>query len=222
MTEAHPVADLEEHSHFPAEPLEESRQGEPEYYLCVFAFETVPRRAKDSHTFATFIKSDGGSVEAHTISWLPKSKDIEVGRTQSEPGVNLDLPQTLRFARDLNADVYQWGPYRIRPELYERGLQQIERLNSARIQYKAIDGAWRPDVASNCFHAVSDVDADDGYLTLDGAFGVAASAGVVEHLSHWMIQPGREHPSIDKLLGLSGQPITRFAYNGELAGAAAK
>jgi ABC-type phosphate/phosphonate transport system substrate-binding protein len=222
MAEAHPEADSEEHPHFPANPFEEPRQGEPEYYLCVFAFETVPRRAQFSHTFATFIKSSGGSVESHTISWLPKSKLIEVARTQSEPGVNLDLDQTLAFARDLKADVYQWGPYRIRPALYERGLRQIERLDGGRIQYKAIDGAWRPDAASNCFHAVSDVDVDDGYLTVDGAYGVPASARVVEHLSHWLIQPGREHPAIDELLGLSGQPITRVANNGEPAGAAAK
>jgi len=113
--------------------------------------------------------------------------------------------------------VLESGPYRIRPELYERSLRQIERLNSGRIQYRALDGAWRPDAASNCTHAVSDIDADDGYLTVDGAYGVAASARVVEHLRRWMIQPGREHPSIHEKLGLSGQPITRVAYNGELA-----
>jgi hypothetical protein len=68
--------------------------------------------------------------------------------------VNLDLPETFRFARELGARVYEWGPYRIRPELYERGLRQIERLNSGRIAYKVLDGAWRPDGASNCIHAV--------------------------------------------------------------------
>ena len=139
--------------------------------------------------------------------------------------MNLDLEQTLRFARGLSARVYEWGPYRIRPELYERGLRQIERLNSGAIQYKALDGAWRPDAASNCIHAVSDIDADDGYLTVDGAYGVPASARVVEHLSRWLIQPGREHPSIDEKLGLSGQPITRVAYpfdnDGHSAGAIA-
>ncbi|HEV3081338.1 MAG TPA: PhnD/SsuA/transferrin family substrate-binding protein [Gemmataceae bacterium] len=220
-TAAHPEADSEKPPHFPAEPLRfpalssldrEPRQGEPEYYLSVFAFDTVPRRAQDSHTFATFIKSSRGSLEAHTISWFPRSKHIEVARTQSEPGMNCDLDQTLRFARGLSARVYEWGPYRIRPELYERGLQQIERLNSGRIQYKVLDGAWRPDLASNCIHAVSDIAADDGYLTVDGAFGVAASARVVEHLSRWLIQPGREHPSIHEKLWLSGRPIIRVAY----------
>jgi ABC-type phosphate/phosphonate transport system substrate-binding protein len=224
--EAHPEADSEKRLHFSAKPLlfaavssldEEPRQPKPEYYLCVFAFDSVPRHAQYSHTFATFIKSSGGSVEAHTLSWLPNNKRIAVARTQSEPGMNLDLHQTLQFARGLCARVYQWGPYRIRPELYERSLRQLERLNSGRIQYKALDGAWRPDAASNCVHAVSDIDTDDGYLTVDGVYGVAASARVVEHLSRWMIQPGREHSSIREKLGLSGQPITRVAYHGELA-----
>jgi hypothetical protein len=230
-TEAHPAADWEKRPHFPAELLlfaavssldEEPRPGEPEYYLSIFAFDTVPRRARYSHTFATFIKASGDSVEAHTISWLPRSRRIEFARTQSEPGMNLDLQQTLRFARDLSARVYEWGPYRIRPGLYQRSLRQIERLRRGRIRYKALDGAWRPDAASNCIHAVSDIDAGGGYLTVDGAYGAAASARVVEHLSRWMVQPGREHPAIQDKLGLSGQPVTRVAYNGELAAAAAK
>jgi ABC-type phosphate/phosphonate transport system substrate-binding protein len=190
----------------------EPRQGEPEYYVSVFAFDTIPRRAQYSHTFATFVKSSGGSIEAHTISWLPRSKHMEIARAQSEPGTNLDLEETLRFARDLNARVYEWGPYRIRPELYERGLRQIERLNSGRIGYKVLDGAWRPDAASNCIHAVSDIDADAGYLTVDGAYGVEASTRVVEHLSRWIIQPDREYPLIQQKVELSGQPVTRLAY----------
>jgi hypothetical protein len=230
-TEAHPEADWEKYPHFPAGPLpftalssldEEPRQGEPEYYLSVFAFDTVPRRTQYSHTFATFIKSSGGSVEAHTISWFPRSKHIEVARTQSEPGMNLDLHQTLSFARGLCARVYEWGPYRIRPELYERSLRQTERLNSGRIQYKVLDGAWRPDAASNCIHAVSDIDADDGYLTVDGACGVAASARVVEQLSRWMIQPGREYPWVHEKLRLSGQPIICVAWPANRSGSIAK
>jgi ABC-type phosphate/phosphonate transport system substrate-binding protein len=220
-TGAHPVADSEITPQFPFEPFlfpavsslgKEPQQPEPEYYLCVFAYDSLPRQSQYSHTFATFIKSSAGSVEAHTISWLPTSKHIIVARTQSEPGMNLDLEQTLNFARDISARVYEWGPYRIRPELYERGLRQIDRLNSGRIQYKVLDGAWRPDAASNCIHAVSDVDADDGYLTVDGAYGAAASARVVEHFRRWMIQPSQELFSIQEKLGLSAKPITRVAY----------
>jgi ABC-type phosphate/phosphonate transport system substrate-binding protein len=193
-------------------PEQEARSGEPEYFLCVFAYDRVPPRARYSHTFATFIKAEGASIKAHTISWLPRGKDVEVARTQAEPGMNLQLPQTLRFARDLSARVYEWGPYRIRPVLYQRSLRQLEHLNSGSIRYKVLDGAWRPDTASNCIHAVSDIDGDNGYLTLDGAYGVQASACVVKHLSHWMIEPGQEHLWIQEKLGLFGQPITLVAY----------
>jgi ABC-type phosphate/phosphonate transport system substrate-binding protein len=227
--DAHPETDHEKRPYFSAAPLlvvsgrnKGPRQREPEYYLCVFALDSVPPRAQSSHTFATFIKSSGGAIEAHTISWLSRSKQIEVGRTQSEPGMNLDLHETLGFARDLSAHVYEWGPYQIRPELYERSLRQIERLNSGRIQYKALDGAWRPDAASNCIHAVSDIDADNGYLTVDGAYGVAASARVVEHFSRWMIEPGREHLSLNEELGLSRRPTTRLTCNRDPATGAAK
>jgi hypothetical protein len=50
--------------------------------------------------------------------------------------------------------------------------------------------------------------------------GVDASARVVEHLSRWMIQLGRERPLHHEEFGLSGHPITRVASNGELAAAA--
>jgi ABC-type phosphate/phosphonate transport system substrate-binding protein len=228
-TEAHADTGVGKRPHFPAEPSlfqavssldGGSQPPNGEYYLCVFAFDSEPRRPQHSHTFATFIKSSGGAVEAHTISWLPRSQRIEVARIQSEPGMNLDLQQTLNFAREISARVYEWGPYRIRPELYERSLRQIDRLNSGRIQYKVLDGAWRPDAASNCIHAVSDIDVDDGYLTVDGAFGSTASARVVEHFRGWLIQPGRERASIQEKLGLSGQPITHVAWNGELPAAA--
>jgi ABC-type phosphate/phosphonate transport system substrate-binding protein len=227
--EAHPVAVPGHSPNFRAEALrlavlgsldDEPRQGDAEYYLSVFAYESAPRRPQYAHTFATFIRSSGDSIEAHTISWLPRSEHIEVARPQSEPGMNLDLDQTLRLARRLSARVYEWGPYRIRHALYQRSLRQIERLNSGRIEYKALDGAWRPDTALSCTHAVSDVDADAGYLTVDGAYGVAASARVVEHLSRWMIEAGREHPSIRDQLGLSGQPIIRVAYRHEPAAVA--
>jgi hypothetical protein len=57
---------------------------------------------------------------------------------------------------------------------------------------------------------------------VDGTYGIAASALVVEHLSRWMIQPGQEHPAIQEKLGISSQPITHVAYHGEPAVDAAK
>ena len=182
---------------------------QPRYYLCVFAYDNVPQRAQLSHTFATFIKHDGTSWEAHTISWMPQSKVIQVARCQGEPGVNMDLDSTLKFAQSISARVHEWGPYQIQPELYERAVRQSEKLAHGRIGYKALDAAWRPGVASNCIHAVCDIDTDNGFLTVDGAYGKQASACVVEHLSRWMIPTSRDLSWINGKLGLPQQSASR-------------
>src|SRR5262249_30245676 len=49
------------------------------YYMIVFSSQKYPRRARYSHTFATFVKvsresqSDAERTESLTISWLPES-----------------------------------------------------------------------------------------------------------------------------------------------------
>jgi hypothetical protein len=115
------------------------RGSQVRYYMCVFAYQTEPRRPQFSHTFATFVKSDGDSFEAHTISWLPQSQAIRVLRRFSEPGANFGLMETLEIAAGVGARVYEWGPFEIEPELYQRALWQIDTLNSGRIMYKAVD-----------------------------------------------------------------------------------
>ena len=173
----------------------------PTYFMCVFSYDSVPRRAKGAHTFATFIRSEGESFEAHTISWFPQTNAVRVVRRFAETGVNLTLEKTLENARNEGADVCEWGPYQIRPELYEKALQQIKLLKSGRVAYKAIDGNGRPNVL-NCIHAVSDIDADRGQLRTGTSFGAEASALVVEHLTPWIIKPEKKHAWINDKLGL--------------------
>ena len=55
-----------------------------------------------THTWATFIRAVGEGPDAnnyalyqHTISWLPQSLDVRTWSLLPEPGVNLDLYQTL-------------------------------------------------------------------------------------------------------------------------------
>jgi len=177
------------------------------YYLCVFAYQTEPPRVQFSHTFATFVKSDGDSFEAHTISWLPRSLDIRVLRRFGEPGANFGLKETLEVAAGVGARIYEWGPFEIKPELYKRALRQIDTLNSGRILYKAVDANWRGNGASNCIHAVADVDTDRGFLKVGREYGAAASAMVAEHLSPWFIQPDHQVPWINEKLGLPKPPL---------------
>jgi hypothetical protein len=173
------------------------------YYMIVYAYQTTPNKPKYSHTFATFIKSskqDDSAFEAHTISWLPRTLNIVVLRRDSEPGVNLDLHKTIELGLSYGGRVSQWGPFQIQPELYERALAQIDRLESGAIGYKALDREYRLGGASNCIHAVSDIDTDNGILVTGLDRGDAAAAAVVEHLSRWIIEPGNIHPWINERL----------------------
>jgi hypothetical protein len=164
--------------------------------------------ARSSHTFATFIKATGkGSkekddqLEAHTISWMPESLEIAVLRRTPERGVNLDLSATLRWSRSVGARVSMWGPYRIAQELYDRAVTQEERLRSGRVQYKAIDRNYRPQ-ASNCIHALSDIDTDNGFLHVGGEWGEAASRDVANYLRRWVINPEKTYSWVSDRLEL--------------------
>src|SRR4051794_26912733 len=78
-----------------------SRGGEI-YYGMIFGSQPEPKRLKYTHTWATFIKvvgegtdPRGYALEYNTISWLPRTLEVKVLRPWAEPGVNLDLYQTL-------------------------------------------------------------------------------------------------------------------------------
>jgi hypothetical protein len=198
-------------------------RGEYCYFMIVFASEGELTR--QAHTFATFIKaSDNGEArdgyrgsnsrdsranwlfESHTISWMPATLDIRLIR-RPEAGRNLNLGQSLELARSIGARVTAWGPYRIRKELYERALEQITRLESGAVAYKALDGRFRPDIATNCFHAVSDI-VDGELLNTGTAYGEAASRMVANHLRPWIIDPWQTHEWLLKRLHLDKLPIS--------------
>ena len=128
-----------------------------------------------------------GQIEAHTISWLPATLVIEPVRLNPEVGKNLDLAASLAFAKSLDAQVSSWGPFAIKKELYDRALKQIDLLNSGKIAYIALDRRFRGQGASNCIHAVCDVDADKGFLDTGTAYGNEASQEAVSHLERWMV-----------------------------------
>src|SRR5438270_13790364 len=84
-----------------------ARAGEV-YYVMVFGSQSRPKQLRYTHTWATFIKATGEGddpnaydLEYNTISWLPATLEVKVLRPWPEPGVNLDLYQTLR-AMDVN------------------------------------------------------------------------------------------------------------------------
>ena len=74
------------------------------YYMMVFSSQTASNEPRFAHTFATFVRTTGDSdaqgaaAEVHTISWMPATLEIVVLRRRAEPGANLDLRASLRWA----------------------------------------------------------------------------------------------------------------------------
>ena len=138
------------------------------FYILVFGSESDPKHLRLSHTYATFVRASGEGCDpstyaltAHTISWLPRSLDVRVGRVHPEPGVNLDLDSTMRFVLNSREKVTMWGPYRTSPEIYNRSIEVYNKLNSGQELYRAVDGPFNNKI-SDCIHAVGDVDPQFG------------------------------------------------------------
>jgi hypothetical protein len=182
-------------------------------YLLVFASQGDPPIARLAHTFACFAKAGGGPddhkiLQVVTISWLPKSLNVVVGRLLPEEGINLELLPTLKWARGQDTKVSAWGPFSIKKDLYDRALKQKARLESGAVGYRAIDfkALFNREENSNCIHAVSDI-AGDEVLAAGTAYGEAASALVVRHFQPWIINPEETHNWVNDRVGLKNQTI---------------
>jgi hypothetical protein len=191
------------------------------YFVLVFGAQRVPNRPKYSHSFATFVHAVGQgpdidtyALEAHTISWLPETMDIHVCRPLPERGRNFDLDTTLQGVRRMCDRVSMWGPYQIRRELYDSALEQIARLESGAVQYKAVDVLHRTWRTSNCIHALSDVLNDQGRLwVLSPGFGENASAHIVSRYAPWLIDPDQVHDWVALRLGVDTQTVIRREFS---------
>ena len=185
------------------------------YYMLIFAYQGVPAGPRTAHSFATFAHATQGKngthrlVDVKTISWMPATLNVRLIRGAPERGRNLSLKETLALANSMDANITLWGPYQIDKKLYDRAAKQVKRLDSGTVGYKALDGAVRPDGATNCFHAISDIDADQGLLNTGTAFGNDASAMVVRHLSRWIIGREKTHPWLIERLGLKNVEVER-------------
>jgi hypothetical protein len=186
------------------------------YYMAIFASQRDPNQPRFAHTFATFVKvssQDRSSKEplhAVTLSWMPATMNVVLLTRQPEPGRNLDLATSLAAAQRVGARVAMWGPYRIKKELYDRAVQQESRLKRGDVMYKAIDREFRPRVAVNCIHAISDLDSENGLLDTGTVHGDEAAQLVLDHLKRWIITPERTYPALRDRLGLRDAPIAVY------------
>jgi hypothetical protein len=147
---------------------ETARAGEF-YYSIIFGSESKPKKLRYTHTWATFIRAVGEGpdprnyrLEINNIGWLPRTLDIKVWRPKPEPGVNLDLYQSLAAVYQGGGQhVTMWGPFVEDRETWNRSIQVAQFLNSGAPKYRAIDGPFSPYIY-DCVHAVTMVDDDHG------------------------------------------------------------
>jgi hypothetical protein len=186
------------------------RAGEA-YYLLLFGSQQVPDKPEFSHSFATFVRavwSDGcpPCLEAHTISWLPRTLQVRPFARAPECGINLDLETTLRWANANGERVSLWGPYQIPREVYLRALKRISVLESGSIVYRAIDWGYSPEQA-NCIHAISGVLREEPPLVSPVSWGETATFRLLGLFRPWIIEPQLVHPWVGRALGLDAYPL---------------
>lgn len=191
------------------------------YYLLVFGSQSVPKRAKYTHTWATAVRvTADGTVSEHTISWMPATLDIRPLARTPETGVNLGLHFSIEEMLRHDERVSLWGPYEIGPGLFRRFLVQKEFLETGAIGYQCIDTIGRSarlGTGSDCIHAVTDMDPqfDRGRYPLS-YFGEAASEHIVKQISERpvIIAPGTDHSWLVPALGLDRYQLVRRTYRG--------
>jgi len=185
--------------------------GDERHYMAIFGSQTEPNLPRNSHTYAVFMRvTDNGSseekkpqVESFCISWMPRTLNIVTLRRFPEVGINLTLEDTNRWARSIGANIRMWGPYPVRKELYQMAQQQHARLVQSAMLYVCLDGAFRGAIASNCIHAVSDLDVTQPPLQTGTLRGQGASAAVVQHFQRYILPTTEDTSYLASHLGIN-------------------
>jgi hypothetical protein len=199
-------------------------EAQDRYYLWIFSSQSVPKRAKYSHTWATWARVPGDQAagprraEVFTISWLPATLKIYVYRFRPETGVNLPLDDTLRLMHSLKERISVWGPYEIPADLYYSGLRQKARLEGGEVLYQAIDPIFTNPQISDCIHAVSDTDPyHNRALYTEGLFfGESAGRQITREFRKTGLihRPCEDLSWLEEALGFPCYPIVRRHWPG--------
>lgn len=181
------------------------------YFLIVFGSQRTLKSPDHAHTFAAFVKRgegpDGVQLETRTISWLPANLPVRTLKIRPETGHNYELDETIRFLQGDRQRVSLWGPYEIRPELFELAGRKIEELNRGQIRYKSYDGFYRSDNVTNCIHAVASVTGGHRVRVFGPGWGDTASYFVLESMMPWVIGRTTTHDCVARELGLDKYAI---------------
>jgi hypothetical protein len=134
------------------------------YFAMIFGSQSQPKLLRYTHTWATLVRAVGEGpdinsyqLELNTISWLPRTLDVRVLRLCPEPGVNLDLYQTIQTVLAKNESITMWGPFVAHPQLWGEAMMVRQVIESGRAQYRAIS-TRRNLLIADCIHAVAGID----------------------------------------------------------------
>jgi hypothetical protein len=183
------------------------------YFMTVYgAQRPIINRPKYTHTWATFIRLSGEGTDprtyqaqAFTISWLPRTLEVRPLDLRAEPGINLNLQDTIAWCDKNRMEIAQFGPYQITPDLWLRAFRRLDRLESGELQYRASDliNAPRFQEACNCIYAVLDNDnRDPAFRPVTLGFGDIGSAFVARRLAASIIDRRRIHPWVSEMIGV--------------------
>lgn len=187
------------------------------YYVLFFGADAGPFRPARTHTWATYVRAtpaaDGSVVvEPLTISWLPADGSIDGLRPfRSEPGVNLSLHQSLRFAADRGTRVAMWGPFETDAVRYHLAARQVGLLEGGAIAYRAVDSFGRRPGTDHCVHAITRADPVlAGRRQPVWRIGREGTADLVgQYIKTGAFDPTARHDWLVPALGLDLWPVAR-------------
>jgi hypothetical protein len=176
------------------------------YYLLVFGAERPSRSFDHAHSFASFVKRsetpDGAKLEVRTISWLPAKLPVRTLKIRPETGHNYELHETIRILQADRQRVSVWGPYEIRPELFDMASRRIRDLESGRLLYKSYDGFFHSARVVNCIHALTTLVERDRVHVLTPGWGDVSSNHIAELLMPWVLDRCTTHDHVARELSL--------------------
>lgn len=137
------------------------------YFLLVFGAQSRFKMPRFTHSWVTVVRvpasqiGKSAGIDHQSISWMPATLCIRTFYPFIEPGVNLNLDESIRMASGYCERISMWGPYEIPSGLYRKVMIQKQFLESGAIGYQCIDTVGEAGFTgngSNCIHAISDAD----------------------------------------------------------------
>ena len=194
-------------------PAAPARAGE-RYYMIIFGAERGVFEPQYTHSWGVFVRACGEGpcpesyrLEAYVISWLPQTMEIRLLALRPEPGWNVELHRTIRWALGTGQEVAKWGPYEIDRELFCRAVRQSRRLSAGPELYKAVDTGYDSTQVSNCIHVLDDLRQGGRLRVGSPGWGFVASYIITLRLEPWIIDSCKTHEWVAARLGLGCYPI---------------